>query len=94
MIILYYFIVVISILSLNSFVSPAPVLAAVNPNDIIDFVYYCKPIHYLSTPVQWQRIDSGVKIASSTASIAYAEIWIENFDPTVDAISMLGSDCK
>jgi len=71
-----------------------PVLSAANPAQQIQFVYFCKPIHYLSTYVEWQRIDSGLYISSSTAAVASVTVWIDDFDPTSDALSMLGSDCK
>ena len=74
--------------------SAAPVLAAANPAQQIQFVYYCKPIHYLSTFVEWQRVDDGVYVVSSTHSIAKITVWISNFDPESDALSMLGGDCK
>ena len=41
----------------------------------------------------WQRIDSGIYIASS-ANIDYIDVWIDNFDEDVDAIAMLGNDCE
>lgn len=69
----------------------APVLSS---DENIAFIYYCKPIHYLSTKVQWQRIDSGVYISSNTAPIAYIDIWIDDFDANSDSIAMLGNDCK
>jgi hypothetical protein len=74
--------------------SAAPVLAAANPEQQIQFVYYCKPIHYLSTFVEWQRVDGGLKVVSTTHPIAKITVWISNFDPTSDALSMLGGDCK
>ena len=57
----------------------------------IDFVYYCKPIHQGGTPAQWQRIDSGLYL-TSTYDIDNIEVWIDDFDPDVDDIAMLGND--
>ena len=69
-------------------------VAVLTSDESNDFVYYCKPVHYLSTKVQWQRIDSGVYISSTTAEVAYVEIWVDDFDENSDSIAMLGNDCK
>ncbi len=49
------------------------VLADENPG--LNFIYYCKPRHYLSTPVVWQRIDSGVSINATDFPIKQVKIY-------------------
>ena len=51
--------------------------------------YYCKPTHYLSSNVQWQRVDSGVSV-TSTNPIKSAKIWMPIYEATSDGISIQG----
>ena len=59
-----------------------------------DFVYWCRPIHYLGGPQgSWQRIDSGLTV-NATINVDYIKIWIETseFEAEFDELGMIRNE--
>ena len=77
--------------SLTRHSNPHLTLIVVAAVDTVDFIYWCRPLHYLGGPQgSWQRIDSGL-IVNSTVRIDYIKVWIESseFDPEIDELGMI-----